>query len=297
MKFRIFCFFYFFCLLSRVFCADYSVGTILSFSGEVMVDHFGNGSFIPAAQGDMLYKNSVIKTGPVSKATLEIMELTKIIPPLSEVSIEKIITLESRKKNTGWLDSLMNVIDRASDAFFEGEESVDLASRGEEDLLGKDDLFAYETEEDMRPDYLEELIRLGKNDVKANEYTHGELELRKGLCYFGLANYQDALVHLSASYSSIPNQGAPYYLDNLILMLGITHYFLTHYDESIRFFSSFLFRNNVPEYKSFAYWLLADSLVASGRENEAGILLKKAKESCTGSILEAGFFVFLRELS
>mgnify|MGYP003565778615 CR=1 FL=1 len=72
---------------------------------------------------------------------------------------------------------------------------------------------------------------------------------------------------------------------------------LNEYPESINFFTEFLFRSKVPEYKPFAYWLLLDSMVASGRENEAGILIKKAEESCKGSILEGEFLLFLKEIS
>jgi tetratricopeptide (TPR) repeat protein len=298
MKRKILNLFLFFFLSLHLFSVDYSVGEILSFSGEVFVDHFGNGSFIEAREGDSLYKNSIVKTGAQSKATIKVMELKKDIPPLSELSIANVIALESKKKNTGWFDSLMNVINQASDAFFEGEENVDLASRGEDEILGKDELFAYETEEDIRPDYLQELdLLLEINTGDSHKYSRTEMDLKKGLCYFGLAQYQDALKHLSAAYSSLEKKDEPFFTDNLILMLGITHYFLAEYPESIQYFTKFLFRSNVPEYKPFAYWLLLDSLILSGREEEAGILKEKAEQSLKNSILGDRFSVFLKEMS
>jgi tetratricopeptide (TPR) repeat protein len=274
------------------------VGKILSFSGEVVVDYFGNGSFIEAREGDSLYKKSIVKTGAQSKATIEVMELKKDIPPLSELSIADVITYESKKKNTGWFDSLMNVINQASDAFFEGEENVDLASRGEDEILGNDALFAYETEEDIRPDYWKELdLLLEAGTGNSRTYSTTEMELKKGLCYFGLAQYRDALTHLDASYSSIEKKDEPVFTDNLILMLGITHYILAEYPDSIHYFSQFLFRGNIPEYKPFAYWLLLDSLILSGRKEEAGILMEKAEESLKDSVLENRFRVFMKEMS
>ncbi|MBN2536075.1 MAG: hypothetical protein JXB88_24555 [Spirochaetales bacterium] len=290
--------FIFFFLSLCLFSADYSVGKILSFSGKVLVDYFGNGSFIDAQEGDSLYKNSIIKTGEQSSAIIEVMELKKEIPSFAELSIANVIMLESRKKNTGWFNSLMNVLNQASDAFFEGEENVDLASRGDDDILGNDELFAYETEEDYRPDYRKELEFLWEmNKQDSHKYSTAELELKKGLCYFGLAHYEDALKHLSASYSSIDKKHEPLFTDNLILLIGITHYFLAHYPESIQHLTRFIFRNNVPEYKPLAYWLLLDSLILSGREEEAGILLEKAGQSLKNSILEDRFSVFLKEMS
>jgi tetratricopeptide (TPR) repeat protein len=286
------------CISPALFSTDYTVGTIVSFSGDVAVDHFGNGAFVSPVPGEALYKKSIIKTGEQSTAVIEIMELTKSIPPLSELSVEKVITLESKKKDTGWFDSLLQVINKASDALFQGEENVDFASRGDNTGTGKDALFAYETEEDARPDYWEELAMLLENaGPQSGELSTGELELRKGLCYFGLGNYEDARTHFALSYAALQKAENPFFLDNLILMIGITNYLLNDFQEAVPYFSTFLFRNGIPEYKPFAYWMLADSLVASGRGDEAVILLQKAKESCMDSILEQGFLSFLKEMS
>jgi tetratricopeptide (TPR) repeat protein len=298
MKTKIAIFFLFCGIAINLFPGDYSVGKILSFSGDVVIDHFGNGSYIKAREGESVYKNSIIKTGARSSATVAILELTKEIPPFSEFSVAPVIALESRKKNTGWFRSLMNLINQASDAFFEGEENVDLASRGEDDVLGKDTLFAYETEEDLRPDYWQELdlfLEMGAGDTR--EYSAGEIELKKGLCYFGLAQYRDALEHLGVSSDMIKKEDEPFFFDNLILMLGVTHYVLAEYPASTDYFTHFLSRNNVPEYNPFAYWLLLDSLLLSGKEEEAKILMEKAEESLRGSILEDKFRVFLEEMS
>jgi tetratricopeptide (TPR) repeat protein len=283
--------------------ADTSVGKVISFSGQVLIDSFGKGSFIKVVEGEYLYKTSVIKTGEDSKATIIVMDVKKEIPPLSELSIEKVISLETRKKESDWFRSLMELIQEASNSLFTEEEDVDLASRGELFLQHQDELFNYETEEDLSPDYGNELILL--LDIPAgtaSDYIPGELKLKKGFCYFGLGNYEDALRHFQESNNTIikdmKKKGkTPYFHDTLKLMLGLSHYYLDEYDEAIPCFKTLLEKNSIPMLKPYISWLLLDALYAEGRLEEAQSLPESVKTSIKNYRLEDVFLSYLETLN
>ncbi|MBN1698012.1 MAG: tetratricopeptide repeat protein [Spirochaetales bacterium] len=281
---------------------DASVGNVISYSGDVRIDSFGNGSFIEVVEGEYLYKNSVIKTGDDGRATITVMEVTKEIPSSSELSIEKIISLETRKKESDWFRSLMELIQEASNSLFTDEEDVDLASRGDLFINHERDLFTYETEEDLNPDYSSELIML--LDIPAGNvsgYLPGELELKKGFCYFGLGNYEDALRHFIDSKhiieKDIKKRGTPpYFHDTLDLMLGLSHYYLAEYPDAIPLFRRLLEENGIPALTPYISWFLLDALYVSGRLEEAKTLPESVKTSIKDCRLEDKFLAYLEDV-
>jgi tetratricopeptide (TPR) repeat protein len=296
-----------FILLFTITCSfihgtDSSVGNVISFSGQVLIDSFGNGSYIDVVEGEYLYKHSIIKTGADSKATIIVMDVKKEIPPHSELSIEKVISLETRKKESDWFRSLMELIQEASNSLFTDEEEVDLASRGELFLRHEDALFGYETEEDLYPDYRNELVLL--LDIPAgvsSDYGPGELELKKGFCYFGLGNYEDALRHFKESNGIIvkdmKKKGTPpYFYDTLTLMIGLSHYYLADYSDSIPCFKALLEKNSIPVLKPYVSWLLLDALYAEGRLEEAQSLPESVKTSIKNCRLEDVFLSYLESV-
>jgi tetratricopeptide (TPR) repeat protein len=287
---------------SFIYGTDSSVGNVISFSGRVLIDSFGNGSFISVVEGEYLYKNSVIKTDADSNATIIEMDVKKKIPPHSELSIEKVISLETRKKESDWFRSLMELIQEASNSLFTDEEEVDLASRGELFIRQEDALFGYETEEDLYPDYHNELVLLlDIPSAGSADYSPDELELKKGFCYFGLGNFEDALRHFKESNSIIAKNmkkkgTPPYFYDTLTLMLGLSHYYLAEYNDAIPCFKTLLEKNSISVLKPYVSWLLLDALYAEGRLEEAQSLPESVKTSITNCRLEDVFLSYMESV-
>ncbi len=80
-----------FFFMSVLYGADIKVGKIQSFSGELLIDAFGNGSYIKTVKGETLYKESVFKTGEGGIAQIIINEMEHEIPPGSNIYIFEIL--------------------------------------------------------------------------------------------------------------------------------------------------------------------------------------------------------------
>jgi len=287
-------FFYLLLFCFKTFGLDTSVGKILTSQGDVMIDPFGNQSFIKVVEEEKLYKTTFIKTGPESSATIIVMDNKIDIPPNAHVSVEKIITIEEKKRNTNWFGSIIKLIKQASDSFFTGEEKINLATRGE-DYLNGEDLFGYETEEDIKPDYLTELSFLTDEKNKGvSGFSPVELKMKKGLCFFGLGDYEDAKQSFETSYKSITGDSMEVsFKDELYFMLGISNYLTGDNTAASTFLKKFIQRNKIPEIEPLAYWLLIDTLIECGKMEEVSGLLENAKASLKNTRLKEMFLAYL----
>lgn len=283
----------FFCF--NIFGTDTSVGKILSSQGDVMIDPFGNESFIKAIKEEKLYKTTFIKTGQDGSATIMVMDNKINVPPNAQVSVEKIITIEEKKRNTDWFKSIIKLIQQASDSLFTGEEKINLATRGD-DYLNSEDIFGYETEEDIKPDYLTELgFLFDEKNTGISGYSSAELKMKKGLCFFGLSDYEDARVLFEASYKSISsNSPESGFTDKLYFMLGITNYLTGDNTKAASFLKKFIQKNEIPEIAPLAYWILIDTLIESGKSEEVTNFLENAKASLNSTRLKKMFSDYLK---
>jgi len=261
-------FLFFFLLAAAGAALDFAVGEVTAFTGELWLDAFGNGDFTRVAKpGEPLYKNSVLKTGGEAQASITVIDTVKEIYPGSLVSIEKIISLETRKKTSPWFAPLVDILHRITGFLFPGEKSVDFISRGSEKLTTYDALFRFEEEEEESSVVLEELkFLLQAKDLKKADYTPGEYDYRKGFCYFQLGNYEAAAALLEQAYklsvktADTPGN-SPWFAQSLFLIKGVNHYMLADYTNAAFFLEKFISRNATNEYAAYASWLLLDSLV------------------------------------
>ena len=290
----------FFLLMTAGIAQDFTVGKITSFTGELWLDSFGSGDFaLVGKTGEPLYKNSVLKTGNDAQAQIMVMDTVKEIFPQSVVSIEKVISLETRKKGAPWFTPLVDILHRITSFLFPGEKSVDFISRGEEKLSAYDKLFRFEEEGDESATVLEELNFLLKvQDLKQAGYTPGEFDYRKGFCYFLLGNYEAAAglledaFRISGKTLDLPDK-SPWFTNSLFLIKGINHYMLAEYDKAAIYLEKFINRNRTSEYAPYASWLLLDSFVNLSQQDRVREYTVKVRDLFKNHIYKNEFALYL----
>ena len=281
-----------------------AVGKILTISGEVKLDPFGNDSFLQVVEpGEPIYKDSVIECGEDSSFDLLIMDQVYSFPQHSTVSVTDFVELETRKQNNRWFSPLVNMLQTITGYMFPQEESVDLISRGDGKTTSFNSLFSFEEEGDEDSEFLVELdILFQNNRIDESGYTASEYDYRMGFCYFQLGNYRDAAHLFDSSYNLIKEEQQlagmeePHYLDSLYLMEGISNYMLAEYDDAVFFFEQYLDRNQDNEYVPYASWLMSDALISMRKHDRAQIYIEKAKDYFAEHELDAEFALFLESV-
>ncbi len=83
-------------LISAPVVAQNQVGSILTIRGDVELDAFGTGAFIPAMEDDTLYQSSVVRTDYDSTAVLQIAGEEVTVAPLTTTPVQTIVARQSR---------------------------------------------------------------------------------------------------------------------------------------------------------------------------------------------------------
>lgn len=106
-------------LLVAGLAAQTPVGTVETITGLVEIDAFGADRFIRAQEGDRLYGDTVVRTGPDGRATLLIGDEQHEVPPRTAVTVASLLP-EDRRADRGFLHRLIQGI---SDAIAPPRES------------------------------------------------------------------------------------------------------------------------------------------------------------------------------
>lgn len=270
-------------LLTFAASADSAVGEISSLSGEVTIDAFGTGDYIRAIAGEVLYRQSVVRTGFGGKAVLTIGGRSAVVASESELAIGSLVQSRERRNRFGWLRSLTGTVKSAFDAVTGRQEDVALGPRagnaGDSDQIGW-------VVEDENEDAFNEAIRLIGDDDFAGAiallkeiydplpgtFLPGEVSFWIGHCQFQLENYVAALEAHKTALEEIREQrtnprGIKYY-DQIVFQSGASLYMTGDSVGAAETMASLAERVS-DDQAALTFFILIESLLATGAEDQA----------------------------
>ncbi|MCX7029874.1 MAG: hypothetical protein NTU62_07100, partial [Spirochaetes bacterium] len=283
--------------------ADTAVGTISSLSGTVQIDAFGKGAFIAAMRGDRIYDTTVIRTGPRSGATIELLGKLSQIPPDTTFRIVDAMEGQRRTNRLGWFPALLGVVRDAVASFGASGSDVVLGSKAAEATADDEEWIV---EED---DPQEQLIDARKA-VREGDWLHalnildaipenaadallpGEVSFLRGSACFGLGDYAAARMHLAKAEPIIRGSAEPEaaeILPVLLFQLGASRFFVGEDGPAVAALTSFVALDADSPFAPYAYQLLLQALMAQGERTRAQQVLAQAKVRFVGTVHEREF--------
>lgn len=285
------------------FAADAQVGTITAFSGTVQVDAFGKGAFIAALRGDRLYEASVVRTGPQSSATVELLGKTVQVPPAATFRIAEAIEGQRRTSRLGWFPALLGVLKEAAASFGSsgsdmvlGSKAADLSSDDNEWIIEEDDPEQLLLDARMavrEGNWLQALDSLDRIPAgAADTLPPGEVAFLRGSACFGMADYATARTLLAKAELLIRASGDPetaQALPVLLFQLGAARFFIGEDGPAVDALASFVEHGADSPFAPYGYQLLLRALVARGERTRAQQVLAQAKARFAGTAYEREF--------
>ena len=294
-------------LCSATLFPDANLGNVQSLSGDVSLDAFGKGAFIPAIKGDALYSGSVLKTGGNGRATILLNSEVKEIPPGALVRVSELSAAFAKKREQKWFSALGNVIRSLSAAAQRKESDLVLGSRAAEvSSGGENDKFDWEVDETdaavilpkaLRSietgNYASALEQLGKADPPTDPALAWKLSFWKGFCYYQVDDFSDAAAHLGTAYSlaksSTPLPGETDSRAALLFLLGSSFFMLGQEKAALPFLDEYLTRDPQGGYVPYSTLLLAKALASTGNSVRARAVAQEGIRKYAGTDLESEF--------
>ncbi|MCX7040249.1 MAG: hypothetical protein NT005_14090 [Spirochaetes bacterium] len=292
--------------------ADPFLGKVVSFSGSVLIDSFGKGTFLAAIRGDLLYKPSVLKTGADGRATIELQGRSQEIPPGATVKVADLLAASAKKGGLGWFAALGNLVKSFSEASQKKDDQLTLGSRAADVSQGQGgDEMDWEVEETdaarLLPEaqkeiglrnYSAALAELAKADVPSDPAVAWDLSFWKGFCFYQLEDYGDAAKSHSEAYNRMKASktaiGSPQNRRMLLFQLASSQYLLGRDTLSIPLFDEYLAERSGDAYEPYASLFLARALAAAGDARRARNVAEEAVRKYRGTALEGEFAALLK---
>jgi hypothetical protein len=120
------------CACTVIASAEVHLGTVRSIIGNVSVDTFGKGAFIPAAKGDDLFGSTVLKTGANGQAILDIDGRVIDLPPEATVKIAELVAASQKKGGLQWFAAIGKLVKSFATASKSKEGDLVLGTRAAE---------------------------------------------------------------------------------------------------------------------------------------------------------------------
>lgn len=294
------------CLLPL--CAD-EVGTVISFSGPVLIDAFGNGTFIDVVENDVLYPESVLKTGNSAYVVIKIGNLTNEIGPDQLIILADLISHEQDKE---WLKSIMLTIGNILDYYFIEEDTRPFGARGDKN---NDELFKWEDELNHELNDIKTIkekikqkkynsaldLTTEKDNTDDPEVVTEEIQYLKGYCYFQLKDYEKADEYLSTLSMNLTEAIKSYTSEDKrahsqLLMLGLSNYLTNDYEQAIIYLKDLLklYKKNKEQIITpYIHWILVDAYNAIGDKQQANKYMKLVDKAFKNTQLEEKFNRYL----
>ena len=298
-------------LFAGLLPADSAVGTVSVVEGEVFIDAFATGDFIPAVPGEVLYEESVVKTGYDSRAVLDLDDRMTELPPETTLSVSGLVKSRERKKRFRWLRTIAGAVKAAFETITGGEEEVVLGGRAAD--VGSDDgSMGWIIEDEDEDAFAEALgfIEFGEwaeavallreiVDPLPGTFLPGEIDYWIGHCQYQLENYgaaADAFADsiAAARAESINFRALPYF-EEALFQSGSSLYFTGRFAEAAETMA-FLVENASELYSAFSYLILIDALRESGSTAEARRYLEVATERFADTEYAADFAALADEI-
>jgi tetratricopeptide (TPR) repeat protein len=292
--------------------ADPSLGKVVSFSGSVLVDSFGKGTFLAAIRGDLLYRTSVLRTAADGRATIELQGKSQEIAPGATVKIADLLVASAKKGGLAWFGALGNLVRSFSEASQKKDDQLTLGSRAADVSQGQGgDEIDWEVEETdaarLLPEaqkeielrnYSAALAELGKADAPSDPAVAWDLSFWKGFCFYQLEDYGDAVKSHTDAYKRMKASrtaiGSPQNRRMLLFQLASSQYLLGQDMLSIPLFDEYLAEKSGDAYEPYASLFLARALAAAGDAKRARTVAEEALRKYRGTALEGEFASLLK---
>jgi hypothetical protein len=290
--------------------ADPSLGKVVSFSGTVLIDSFGKGTFLAAIRGDLLYTASVLKTQADGRATIELQGATREVPPGATVKVVDLLAVNAKKGGLGWFAAIGNLVRSFSEASQKKNDELTLGSRAA-DVSQASDEVDWEVEETdaarLLPDALKEialrdysaaLAELAKADPPSDPAVAWDLSFWKGFCFYQLEDYGDAVKNHTEAYNrmkgSRASMGSTQNRRMLLFQLASSQYLLGKERLAIPLLDEYLAEKSGDAYEPYAYLLLSRALGATGDARRARAVAEEGSRKYKGTALDGEFAALLK---
>ena len=294
------------CVLSgwSLFAADGEIGKVVEFSGEVLIDAFGKGSFIQVVRDELLYEESILKTGLNGTVVIRLKEFQFEIPSGSIVNVSEFPGYEFEKNNFIWFQSILDLLKDVIKSPANYNEKTALGGRAgkteSEDMewmsdeeIDKSNFFLAQKniQTAQYSNALKYLFQI--EDTQSIFFLPGAINFWKGFCYFQKGNFSDAEKYLNTAslqfiYINFVNSDFPYQ-NTVLFQLGVANYFLEQEAKAIEYFEALFEIGPIDKYKPYVYIFMIDSLAKAGDLNKAEIYLTEARKLYKGTSLEKEF--------
>ncbi len=285
-----------------------AAGSILSLSGEVRIDAFGRGSFIPALAGDSLYRSSVIATGATGQALLRLGGQEIALPPGSRSAVAELLKLAERKKSLSFFKPLAELI-RAIGESAGGREDLSLGTRAAEAGAqakpewyledSAESLYREASEQLEKGEYHAALATLARAAAEPGEPLFVEIRRAQGSCHFALDSFGEAELAFADAAKLVAASGGAAYPDeirsSLLFELGASRFMLGKDAQAAASLEASL--AGLPEpLAPHAHYFLIKALYASGNARGAAQALDRARATFKGGPYAERFALGLDEL-
>jgi hypothetical protein len=292
--------------------ADPSLGKVVSFSGIVLIDSFGKGTFLTAIRGDLLYTASVLKTQADGRATIELQGTAREVPPGATVKVADLLAVNAKKGGLGWFAAIGNLVRSFSEASQKKDDELTLGSRAADVSRGPaGDEVDWEVEETdaarLLPDALKEialrdysaaLAELAKADPPSDPAIAWDLAFWKGFCFYQLEDYGDAVKSHTEAYNrmkgSRASMGSTQNRRMLLFQLASSQYLLGQERLAIPLLDEYLAEKSGDAYEPYAYLLLSRALGATGDARRARAVAEEGSRKYRGTALDGEFAALLK---
>jgi hypothetical protein len=282
------------------------IGSVQSISGDVALDAFGKGSFIPAILGDALYPGSVVRTGGNGRATLMLNNEAKEVPPGALVKVAELSAASSKKQQQKWFAALGNVIRSLTEAAQTKETDLVLGSRAADVSSNDNGDMDWEVEETdasvilpkaqkaiETANYASALEQLGKAEPPTNAALAWKLSFWRGFCYYQVDDFGDAAAHLAAAWSlteaSNPPPEEAASRSALPFLLGSSWFMLGQEKTALPFLDQYLAQDPQGRYAPYSTLLLAKALASTGNRTRSRSVAVEGARKYKGTDLESEF--------
>jgi hypothetical protein len=287
-------------LSAVIFALDSGVGSIASIAGDVKIDAFGTGAFIPAIKGEILYPKSLIRTGASGRAEAAIGGKSTVIGPGTTVKIANLIA-QGKKASTSWIGAFTEVYKNLKTAAT-GQSDLMLGTRAAEAEAEENEWVVEEDDADLLEKAQARIDGGGYRDglallEKISSDSVPELRQRRdylaGLAYFSLEAYPEA-EPLFDSVEVLATDSPLGFADEemrarTLFGLGVSRYMTGRERESLDPLRDLLSRDIAPTIDPWARLFFVKSLYVSGDLKGAEDQLAMARRKYRGTNYEASF--------
>jgi tetratricopeptide (TPR) repeat protein len=245
----------------------------------------------------VLYRSSIVSTGPGSTAVVVVNGEKSVVPPQSSLVVDSLIGSRERIGRFGWLKSLTRAVKSAFNAITGKENAVVMGGRANNS--GENDEIGWVMEDEDEQTFAEAMLLIEDGayaeaiadlklivDPLPGAFLPGEIEFWVGYCQYQLENYAEAdKAHKTAldEIQASPTDPEFYkYYHELLFQAGSARYLIGDFAGAVGPME-LLAQTEDDRYAAYTYLILIDSLTEIGSKDRAREFLQYAQSHLSGS--------------